>query len=170
MRGAIVNVTRSQVVGGVLALLAAGAVLYFWPRQQLTVEEAIRRQVVVMTRAAEGKDVGGVMEHVSERFRSNGQGGWSKKDVRGILTAQVLRGQWVRVFVTNLEVREVSPSEGEFQARFIFGRSQAEKVEDLAADSVLNAYLIEGAFEKEEDGEWRVVRARPESISPADLL
>ena len=110
------------------------------------------------------------MELVSERFRSNGQGGWSKKDVRGILTAQVLRGQWVRVFVTNLEVREVSPSEGEFNARFIFGRSQAEKVEDLAADSVLSAYRIEGAFEKEEDGEWRVVRARPESISPTDLL
>ncbi|WP_163782396.1 hypothetical protein [Myxococcus vastator] len=166
----MVNVTRSQVVGGVLALLAAGAVLYFWPRQQLTVEEAIRRQVVVMTREAEAKDVGGVMELVSERFRSNGQGGWSKKDVRGILTAQVLRGQWVRVFVTNLEVREVSPTEGEFNARFIFGRSQAEKVEDLAADSVLSAYRIEGAFEKEEDGEWRVVRARPESISPTDLL
>ncbi len=166
----MVNVTRSQVVGGVLALVVAGAVLYFWPQQQLTVEEAVRRQVVVMTRAAEEKDVGGVMAHVSERFRSNGTGGMTKKEVRGILTAQVLRGQWVRVFMTNLEVHEVSPTEGEFQVRFIFGRSQAERVEDLAADSVLNAYLIEGAFEKEDDGQWRVVRARPQSISPSDLL
>ncbi|AKQ67611.1 hypothetical protein A176_004523 [Myxococcus hansupus] len=164
------TVTRSQVVGGGLALLAAGAVLYFWPQQELTVEEAIRRQVVVMTREAEEKNVGGVMEHVSERFRSNGTGGMTKREVRGILTGQVLRGQWVRIFMTNLEVREVSPTEGEFQARFIFGRSQAEKLEDLSADSVLSAYRIEGAFEKEEDGEWRVVRARPYSISPADLL
>ncbi|GHG74680.1 hypothetical protein [Comamonas sp. JC664] len=166
----MVTVTRSQVVGGGLALLAAGAVLYFWPQQEVTVEEAIRRQVVVMTREAEEKNVGGVMEHVSERFRSNGTGGMTKREVRGILTGQVLRGQWVRVFMTNLEVREVSPTEGEFQARFIFGRSQAEKLEDLSADSVLSAYRIEGAFEKEEDGEWRVVRARPYAISPADLL
>ena len=167
----MVSLSRSKVLGVGLALLAAGGVLFFWPRQEPSVEEAITRVVVEMTRAAEEKDVGGVMEHVSERFRSDGGGsGWGKKEVRGVLTGQVLRGQWVRVFMTNLEVHEVSPTQGDFQARFIFGRSQAEKVEDLAADSVLNAYLIEGVFETDEDGAWRVVRAKQRSISPADLL
>ncbi|MBZ4417103.1 hypothetical protein [Myxococcus sp. RHSTA-1-4] len=165
----MLTLSRSRVMGLGLALLAAGAVLYFWPRPEPGVQEAVTRRVVEMTRAAEEKDVGGVMEAVSERFRSVG-GGWGKKEVRGVLASQVLRGQWVRVFMTNLEVREVSPTQGDFQARFIFGRSQAEKVQDLAADSVLNAWLIEGTFEKEEDGEWRVVRAKHRSLNPADLL
>ncbi|MCP3141348.1 hypothetical protein [Pyxidicoccus xibeiensis] len=161
--------SRSRVVGVGLALLAAGAVLFFWPRPEPGVQEAITRRVIAITRAAEAKDVGGVMEHVSERFRSDG-GGWDKKQVRGVLLGQVLRGQWVRVFMTNLEVREVSPTQGDFQARFIFGRSEAENVRDLAADSVLNAYLIEGTFEKEADGEWRVVRAKQRPLNPTDLL
>ena len=33
-----------------------------------------------------------------------------------------------------------------------------------------DAYLIEGSFEKEADGEWRVVRAKQRPISPTDLL
>ncbi len=165
----MVTLSRSRVVGGGLALLAAGAVLFFWPRPEPGVQEAITRKVVELTRAAEQKDVGGVMEHVSEHFRSDG-GGWGKKEVRGILTAQVLRGQWVRVFMTNLEVQEVSPTQGDFQARFIFGRSEAETVRDLAASSVLNAYSIEGTFKKEADGQWRVVRAKQRPINPADLL
>jgi hypothetical protein len=165
----MLTLSRSRVVGVGLALLAAGAVLFFWPRAEPGVQEAITRRVVELTRAAEDKDVGGVMEAVSERFRSD-SGAWGKKEVRGVLAAQVLRGQWVRVFMTNLEVHEVSPTKGDFQARFIFGRSEAEKVQDLAADSVLNAYLIEGSFEKEADGEWRVVRAKHRPLNPADLL
>lgn len=165
----MLTLSRSRVLGLGLALLVAGAVLYFWPRPEPGVQEAITRKVVEMTRAAEDKDVGGVMESVSERFKTDG-GGWGKREVRGVLTAQVLRGQWVRIFMTNLEVHEVSPSQGDFQARFIFGRSQAERVEDLAASSVLNAYLIEGTFEKEEDGEWRVVRAKYRPLDATDLL
>ncbi|WP_342380924.1 hypothetical protein NVS55_14740 [Myxococcus stipitatus] len=164
----MVMLSRSRVVGLGLALAAAGAVLYFWPRQEPGVSEAITRQVITMARAAETKDVSGVMEGVSERFRTDSN--WDKRQVRGVLTGQVLRGQWVRVFVTNLEVHEVSPTQGDFQARFIFGRSQAESVKDLAAESVLNAYLIEGTFEKEDDGAWRVVRAKYRSLSPAELL
>jgi hypothetical protein len=165
----MVTLSRSRVVGLGLGLLAAALVLFFWPRAEPGVQEAVTRRVVEMTRAAEEKDVGGVMEAVSERFRSD-SGAWGKKEVRGVLASQVLRGQWVRIFMTNLEVREVSPTQGDFQARFIFGRSQAEKLEDLAADSVLNAYLIEGTFEKEADGEWRVVRAKHRPLNPADLL
>lgn len=165
----MLSLSRSRVVGLGLALLAAGAVLYFWPRPEPGVQEAVTRRIVQLTRSAEEKDVGAVMEGVSERFRSE-SGGWDKKSVRGVLTAQVLRGQWVRIFMTGLEVREVSPTQGDFQARFIFGRSEAEKLEDLAASSVLNAYMIEGTFEREADGEWRVVRAKHHPVDASDLL
>ncbi|MCP3060612.1 hypothetical protein LXT21_17655 [Myxococcus sp. K38C18041901] len=164
----MVTLSRSKVVGVALALAAAGAVLYFWPRHEPGVPEAVTRQVITMTRAAEAKDISKVMEGVSERFKTDG--GMDSRQVRGILTGQVLRGQWVRIFTTNLEVHEVSPTQGDFQARFIFGRSQAESVKDLAADSVLNAYLIEGTFEKEADGEWRVVRAKYRPLNATELL
>ncbi len=163
----MVTLSRSRVVGVGLALLAGGLVLALWPREEPAVKEAITREIVSMTHAAQEKDVDGVMERVSERFR--GAQNWDKQQVRGILALQVLRGQWVRVFTTNLEVTEVSPTRGDFRVKIIFGRSPGGKIEELSRDTVLSAYLIEGAFEKE-DGKWRVVQARHQALSPTDLL
>ncbi|RKG72750.1 hypothetical protein D7W79_27500 [Corallococcus exercitus] len=160
--------TRARVVSGMAAVAAAALVLFFWPREEPGVKDAVTRRIIEMTRSAEEKNVGEVMEGVSERFKTTD--GWSKQDVRGILTAQVLRGQWVRIFTTDIDVHEVSPTQGDFQARFIFGRSQADKLEDLAKESVLNAYSIEGTFEKEPDGEWRVVKAKQRRLDPSELL
>jgi hypothetical protein len=164
----MLTLSRSKVVGVVLALLVGGLVLAFWPRAEPGVQEAITREIISMTRSAQEKDVGDLMERVSERFRSGE--GWSKEQVRGVLVGQVLRGQWVRVFTTNLEVTEVSPARGDFQVKIIFGRSPGERVEDLSRETVLSAYLIEGTFEKEQDGKWRVVSARHRSLDPTDLL
>ncbi|RJS27095.1 hypothetical protein DRW03_01570 [Corallococcus sp. H22C18031201] len=164
----MVTVTRSRVVAGGLALVAAFLVLCFWPREEPGVKDAITRQIINMTRAAEEKNVGAVMEGVSERFKTTD--GWNRQDVHRILAAQVLRGQWVRIFTTDIDVQEVSPTQGDFRARFIFGRSQADKLEDLARESVLNAYAIEGTFEKEADGAWRVVKAKHRQLDPAELL
>ncbi len=162
------NVTRSKVVGLVLALLAGGLVLVFWPRSEPPVQEAITRKIIEMTRAAEQKDVSGVMEGVSERFKS-GQG-WGKDQLKGVMVAQVLRGQWLRIFHTDLEVTEVSPTQGDFSVRFIFARSDAQQIEQLGQDAVLNAWLVEGTFEKEADGEWRVVRASHRPLDATELF
>lgn len=162
------TVTRSRVVGLVLALLAGGLVLVFWPRSEPPVQEAITRKIIEMTRAAEQKDVSGVMEGVSDRFKS-GQG-WGKDQVKGVLVAQVLRGQWLRIFHTDLEVTEVSPTQGDFSVRFIFARSEAQQLEQLGQDAVLNAWQVEGTFEKEQDGQWRVVVARNRRLEPSELF
>ncbi len=164
----MVTLSRSRVVGLALALLAGGLVLALWPREEPPVQEAITRKIIQMTRAAEKKDVGAVMEGVSERFKSSQ--GWSKEQVRGVLVAQVLRGQWVRIFYTGLDVTEVSPTQGDFSVKFIFARSEAREVEQLARESVINAWLVEGSFEKEQDGEWRVVTARNRQLDPSELF
>ena len=122
----MVTVTRSKVIGLVLALLVGGLVLAFWPREEPPVQEAITRKIIEMTRAAEEKNVSGVMDGVSERFKS-GQG-WGKDQLKGVMVAQVLRGQWLRIFHTDLEVTEVSPTQGDFSVRFIFARSDAQPV------------------------------------------
>lgn len=162
------TLSRGRVLGLVLALLAAGAVLAFWPQPEPGVTEAITRQVVRMTAAAERKDLAELMEGVSEGFRSGE--GWDKRQVKGVLLGQVLRGTWVRIFVRDLQITERSPTEGDFQLKIIFGRSEADELEDLARESLLSAYSIQGTFQREEDGEWRVVRAKHRSLSPSELL
>jgi hypothetical protein len=162
------TLSRGHVVGLVLALLAAGAVLAFWPREEPGVKEAITRKVVQMTDAAERKDMAELMEGVSDNFQSGE--GWNKQQVKGVLVSQVLRGSWVRVFVKYLTVTEVNPSRGDAQMKIIFGRSEADQLENLARESVLSAYLIEGTFEKQDDGEWRVIQARHRSLSPTELF
>ncbi len=164
----MMTLSRGQVLGVVLALLAAGAVLFFWPRGQPGVKEAITRKVVQMTAAAERKDMAELMEGVSENFQTGD--GWDKRQVKGVLLGQVLRGSWVRVFVRDLQITEVNPSRGDVQVKIIFGRSEAEQLEQLAQDSVLSAYLIEGTFERQDDGEWRVVQAKHRSLSPTELF
>ncbi len=162
------TLSRGQVLGVVLALIAAGAVLALWPQQEPGVKDAITRRVLQMTEAAERKDMAELMDGVAESFRA--EQGWDKQQLKGVLLGQVLRGQWVRVFTTNLDVTEVSPTQGDFQVKIIFGRSEAERVEDLSKETVLSAYLIEGTFEKEQDGEWRVVVARNRRLEPSELF
>lgn len=158
----------NRVIGVALALLAAGLVLWLWPAPELTVQEAITRKIIAMTRAAEEKDISGVMEGVSDRFKAGR--GLGKDQVKGVLVAQVLRGQWVRIFHTGLEVTEVSPTRGDFSVRFIFARSEATELDQLAKESVVDAWGVEGSFEKEPDGEWRVVEARDRRLDPTELF
>jgi len=160
--------SRGQVMGVVLALVAAGAVLALWPRKEPGVKEAITQRIVQMADAAERKDMAELMDGVSESFRSGEN--WDKPQLKGVLLGQVLRGNWVRVFVKDLQVTEVNPSRGDVRVKIIFGRSQADTLETLARDSVLNAYLIEGAFQKEEDGTWRAVEARHRPLNPGELF
>lgn len=162
------TLSRGQVLGVVLALVVAGLVLALWPQKEPGVKEAITRRILLMSDAAERKDMGGLMEMVADSFRSGE--GWDKQQLKGVLFGQVLRGQWVRVFVKDLLVTEASPREGDVRVKIIFGRSEADTLETLARDSVLSAYLIEARFEKQADGEWRVVSAQHRNIHPGELF
>lgn len=162
------TLSRGQVLGVALALVAAGAVLAFWPHKEPGVKEAITRKVLLMADAAEHKDMGTLMDGVAEGFHSGD--GWDKQQLRGVLLGQVLRGEWVRVFVKDLDVTEVDPRHGDVQVKIIFGRSQAEKFENLARESVLSAYLIQARFEKQDDGQWRAVTAEHRSLNASELF
>jgi hypothetical protein len=67
-------------------------------------------------------------------------------------------------------VTEVSPTQGDFTVKFIFARSDAQQLDQLGQDSVLNAWTVEGTFEKEQDGEWRVVTAKNRQLDPSELF
>lgn len=150
------------------AALAALAVLLLWPQREVPQAEQVRRRVVQLVDAAEHKQLGKVMDGVSERFRS--EEGWGKQDLKAVLAAQLLRGEWMRIIMDLQPPTAVSDGEVHVQGRFFFARSEAKELERLAAESVISAWLIDAVFVREEDGEWRVVSARHRRLEGADLL
>ncbi|MBI3185243.1 MAG: hypothetical protein HYZ28_24155 [Myxococcales bacterium] len=150
-------------LGLLLALLAAALVLALWPRQE-SPRQLIERKVLRMARAAQEKDLGYVMEQVSDRFR--GPEGASKQELKQLLAGELFRGTWVRVFTTDLDVKLASADAAEVSAKFIFARSEAERLEDLAKESVVSSYEVQTRAEKEADGEWRFVSASYRQADP----
>jgi hypothetical protein len=162
------QVSRARLIALALGLATAALVFLLWPRSEPSAEELIERQVLQMARAAEKREVGPILEHISERFRS--QQGWGKQELKGVLAAHLLRGQWVRVFTVNTEVKLLGPDEARFSGQFVFGRSQAERPQDLPKGSEIRAYDIEGTLAREQDGEWRFVSAKHRVVDATDLF
>ncbi|MCI0569804.1 MAG: hypothetical protein L0Y66_03565 [Myxococcaceae bacterium] len=150
------------------AVVAGLAVLLLWPGRNVPAEEQVRRRMVQMAAAAEERNLGDVMEGVSDSFRSTE--GWGKDDLRRVLAAQLLRGQWVRIFLDVDAPTQVSGDEVAVSARLFFARSDAEDLAHLARESVVDAYAVEGTFRREADGEWRAVQASHRRLGAADLL
>jgi ketosteroid isomerase-like protein len=159
-------VLRSKTLGLILALAAGGATYALWPRVEDSPEERIRRMVEEMAGAAEERDVGGILEHISEKFR--GEEGMGKDEIRGYIAGHVLRGDWVRVMAMNLEVTLTSEDGADFSGKFVFARSE-EDVPGQARRGSASAYLITGTLRRE-DGEWRFVSADHREVSAADLF
>jgi hypothetical protein len=160
-------VSRRRLVGALVTLSLAGVAYVGWPRTAPSQRELVLRTVVQMAHAADERDVPGVMEHVSERFRS--AEGWDQRELKAVVAHQLLSGQWVRVFTSEVEVTVTSPTQVELTGKFVFGRSAAKRLEDLARDSVLAAYAVEGRLEKESDGEWRFVWASHRPLKAGGL-
>lgn len=162
------KLSRSQIVWA-LAVLAAVALVYvLLLKPPPPPEEKIRQEVVRMVRAAEQKKLGDVMEPISLRFRSSD--GLTRDELRGFLAGQLLRGQWVRIFLVDLDVRVTSPDTAEMTGKFIFGRSDAKTLKDLAKESVMSSYQIDAQLEREPDDEWRVVKASYKAIDASQFF
>jgi len=162
------TLSRSKLFAALVVAVAAAVVVLLWPKgSQASSEELIRQKVIKMARAAEKKDVSYIMEQISERFTFD-EGG-SKRDLHQLLVAQLMRGNWLRVFAVDLAVTVTSPSTASFSGKFIFGRSNAATLKELAKESELSSYAIEAKLEKERD-DWKFLSAKHRPIDPAEFL
>lgn len=153
----------------VAGALAAGALAYvLLSPSTASPEELIRQKAVQMAAAAEKKDLGFIMEQVSRDFRT--EEGVSRDEVKGVLAGQLFRGQWVRVFTSDIEVSMTSAQSADFKGSYIFARSEAKVLKDLAKESVIGSYEITAKVLKEADGEWRFVSATWRQADPAGLF
>jgi len=162
-------VTRGRLLAAAIAL-AAGLTTYLLVARGSTTppEELIRRKAVAMADAAEEKDLAFIMKQVSPELRT--AEGYRKEDVRQLLAAQLLRGEWVRVMTANVDVTMTSEGSADFRGTYIFGRSKAKELKDLAKESVIAAYEVTGEVRREADGEWRFVSAAWAQVEPASLV
>lgn len=160
---------RGRLLAAAIAV-AAGVLTYVLvARGSPPAEEVIRRQAIAMAAAAERKDLAFIMEQLSQHFRSE-DGSVSRDEVRGILAAQLLRGEWVRVMTSDLDVKVTTETAAYFHGTYIFARSKAKTLKELARESVIGAWEITARVELEADGEWRFVSASWKPADPASLL
>lgn len=156
-------------VGAGLAVAAGVVMLLVGQRREPSPEELIEQKVVQMAAYAEKRDLGAITENISEDFRGT-RPVLSRDELKGLLAAQILRGNWVRVFIRDMEVTVTSPTEAAFRGKFIFGRSEADTLETLVAQSQIQAYQIDAALRKEADGEWRFVSGGYRVIPPGEMF
>lgn len=159
---------RGRLVGIALAVAVAAAVLLLWPREEASPEALIREKVEQMSVAAGERDIAFVMEQISESFR--GSRGADKQQIKGIIVAQVFRGELVQVWPMDLDVSLESPTVAKFSGKFVFARKAASDVQAALAEGGVTLYRIDGQLEKESDDEWRFVTAEYQQLDPTDLF
>jgi hypothetical protein len=152
-----------------IVVVAAVVVLLVGPRREHPPEELIQHKVVQMAANAEKKDLGAIMEEISADFRGN-RPVLTREELRQLLAVQILRGNWVRVFIRDTEVTVTSPTEAAFRGKFIFGRSDADTLEKLVAETQIQAYQVDAELRKEADGEWRFISGGYRVIPPGELF
>jgi ketosteroid isomerase-like protein len=153
----------------VVAALVGVLVLVVGSRREHPPEELIQHKVVQMAANAEKKDLSAIMKEISADFRGT-RPALTREELRAVLAAQILGGNWLRVFIREMEVTVTSPTDAAFRGKFIFGRSQADTLEKLASESRIQAYQVDATLRKEDDGEWRFVSGGYRVLPPGELF
>lgn len=124
-----------------------------------TDEQRIDRLIDEVVEAVSRRDVGGVLSHVSEHYRS--REGWDRDQLRAYLAAQMLRGEWAEAFVTNRDIRvNGDEAEAEMTATLSRGGSSGARV---------GSHRIRVGFQRE-GNDWRVVSSERRHAGVGDYL
>lgn len=158
---------RGMAIGAGLLLVGVGAALV-WPRDRPSGRELVRRRTIEMVRSAEKDELGFVFDQISEKFRT--ASGLDKRTLEPMLGRALRLQHWVRIFIVDLNVGKDANGTIDVDAKLLFARSKAERLEELARRSVLSASDIHAEFQKESDGHWRVVWASRRPLSQQALL
>jgi hypothetical protein len=153
----------SRPVALIVALLAAGAVLFLWPRGPKDPESQIRKLVAECVDDANKKDVSGITDHMDERFI--GPNGSGKLDVKQLLAYQLLRQQDVAVILNpTLTVTVASPEKASLVGYFVFARTMVKTAEELSPSGIGAVYKIDADLEKK-DGRWWFIGAQYQRVN-----
>jgi uncharacterized protein YneF (UPF0154 family) len=157
---------KRRHVALIAALVVVAMVAARWlGREPPTDEEQIRALFLGAARAAEERQIGGVMEVVSERFSGRSL---DKQGVKRFVAGMVLRGDWVAVSVAGIAV-SVQGELARANVDVVTARSgKGKAVADLLPQEG-GAHRLGCRLEREEAG-WRVVAAEWERIPLEEAL
>jgi hypothetical protein len=158
-------VRKVLAVAVALAGVALGAWL-LWPKPPDDDEALIRKAVAEIAAAAAKKDIGGVAEHVSERY--HGEGG-SKTELKRYLLGYTMRSDWVSAVVAKLEIGPIEGGKAKADMVVLLARKPAESADELRSEEIAGSHQIDVDFEKE-DGTWRVVSAARRGATASDFI
>jgi hypothetical protein len=157
--------SRRVLLVALLALAAAGAAWRLARPPPPTDEELIRTLYDEAVKAAEERRVSDAVAGLSERF--SGQG-LDKRDVKQLVAAHTLRGNWLVVRIAGLRV-EVTGDRARAVLDLVASRAGAGKAlaDLLPADG--SAWRIDCRLEREPEG-WRIGGATWVEESMADAI
>jgi hypothetical protein len=152
-----------RALGVLLALAAAGLVLWLFPRRPKDPEAQIRKLVATCVAGVEARSVDPLDDALDDAF--HGPNGASKQEVKRLVAYQVLRNQeMVAVFNPSLDVTLKGPDDADIDGTFIFTRSKAKSIEQVTPEMVASAYRITASLMRE-NGEWKFITATYEQIT-----
>lgn len=149
-----------------LAAAAAGWLAWRATRPGPGDEEAIAALFADGARAASERRVSDAVAALSERFRS--ASGWDRREVKQVVAAQVLRGEWVSVTVAGVRTA-VEGNRARAAVHLVAARSgQGGRLSDLLPHQA-TGLRIDAELERE-DGTWKVVAASHRQVPLPEAL
>jgi hypothetical protein len=159
---------RRIAVAAAVAVAVLLAAWRLWPRRPLDDEAQIRQVVARVAEQAAQKNVSGIVEAVSERYR--GDGG-DKQELKRYLLGYLMRSEAVAAIPANVQLVEpIAGGKARVSFVVLLARTPAKKVEDLRQEELVGAHRIEADLEKEGGTDWRAVSATWRQAAPADWL
>lgn len=140
-------------------------ILYFvfWSGPGGPEEDKVRKMVEDIEKAAEERDIKGVLRHFSDDYTDN-----HGNDLRGLkrlLLAQFFRGEEVSVIVSGVRV-ELKGDVGllDVKAALVLGREVGDVVPEDAAGFAFNSVIVR------EGGRWKVRSVKWQRVGVLGLL
>jgi len=157
---------RIFAAAAVAAAAAVGWLAWGGSRAGPTDEEAIAALFADGARAAQERRLADAVAGLSERFRS--ASGWDRREVKRVVAAQVLRGEWVSVTVAGLRT-SVEGDRARSAVHLVAARSgQGSRLADLLPHQA-TGLRVDAELERE-GGEWKVVAASHRAIPVAEAI
>ncbi len=140
------------VLGVALAGGIAAVILWFaLGEAPQTPEAQVRTALEEIVDGAQAKDLAAILDRISDRFV--GQGRYHRDDLKGLLFAQLRRGRWNRILLTDTEVTVHGEDSADVRTFALLARGEG------IVPSEADGYSFDLSFAREDDGAWRVVRA-----------
>jgi len=156
-----------RVAFGTLGALVLAGLVYALMGEEDDAAARIRKVIDATTAAAEAKELGGIMEGVSEDFV--GPYAMKKDELRRFVFAQLHRSEWRRIFVLKPKIELLDEARAHVSVAAVLARGDVSTAAEALAGTKADAFQFEIDF-RDEGGDWRVIGIEYRRANPKELV